>query len=313
MLLECPRCHFKQPQDQYCANCGVDMLAYKPTETPKHIKVFRSGIFQFFIILILGLTVSYAVVQTDSEQQWIQKINRFAGFKNSKTTTNPRHETVESSSNSTGAVKALSQEPPPSTTQSTFTTSQTTTQNTKNANLAPSAQNENQMHINIQMIEINREQYEDLIHKASDQRSEGDLKTALISNFKNLKNIEMNTLRTEKLTLEPNQSKYLWIGNKSSQDAESMGLNIGFLVKQDSNKIIHVDGFLGKKHVNDNLKLNFKLPKEKSESLIIAGKSILNYFEFESELHDIPPYQIFKSENYKNENSIFMIVIDINN
>jgi hypothetical protein len=34
MLISCPRCGFQQPQDKYCAQCGVDMESYKPQSAP---------------------------------------------------------------------------------------------------------------------------------------------------------------------------------------------------------------------------------------------------------------------------------------
>jgi hypothetical protein len=33
-MVNCPKCGFSQDQDQYCANCGIDMLAYRPAPKP---------------------------------------------------------------------------------------------------------------------------------------------------------------------------------------------------------------------------------------------------------------------------------------
>ena len=30
-MVKCPKCSFEQPEDIYCANCGVNMKTYKPT------------------------------------------------------------------------------------------------------------------------------------------------------------------------------------------------------------------------------------------------------------------------------------------
>jgi hypothetical protein len=34
MMITCPKCGFSQPQDQYCAKCGVDMQSFKPAPAP---------------------------------------------------------------------------------------------------------------------------------------------------------------------------------------------------------------------------------------------------------------------------------------
>lgn len=34
MIVNCPRCGFSQPKDQYCASCGVDMQSYRPSSPP---------------------------------------------------------------------------------------------------------------------------------------------------------------------------------------------------------------------------------------------------------------------------------------
>lgn len=33
-MIDCPRCGFSQPKDQFCANCGINMEAYQPAPKP---------------------------------------------------------------------------------------------------------------------------------------------------------------------------------------------------------------------------------------------------------------------------------------
>ena len=65
MLVRCPKCNFSQPQDQYCAQCGIDMLSFKPIDLPIHKKLLKSGLFQFMFVLVLGTIIAYLVVNTN--------------------------------------------------------------------------------------------------------------------------------------------------------------------------------------------------------------------------------------------------------
>ncbi len=53
-MVQCPKCGFSQPKDQYCAQCGVDMLAFKRPETPFLQKFLKSN---FFHIILVGLVI----------------------------------------------------------------------------------------------------------------------------------------------------------------------------------------------------------------------------------------------------------------
>lgn len=74
MLVTCPRCGFQQPKDQYCASCGIDMLAFKPQNKNSAAKIFRSGAFQVFALLAVVGTTAYVIGQTDSSQKWVQRL-----------------------------------------------------------------------------------------------------------------------------------------------------------------------------------------------------------------------------------------------
>ena len=56
MLVKCPKCHFEQLKDNYCANCGIEMDNYKPEKTPFLKIVFKSPLFQ--LIIFLGVVYS---------------------------------------------------------------------------------------------------------------------------------------------------------------------------------------------------------------------------------------------------------------
>lgn len=59
MLINCPKCGFSQPKDQYCASCGVDMLSYIPAAPPLWKQVLVNPV---FLIAITMSVVAGSVV-----------------------------------------------------------------------------------------------------------------------------------------------------------------------------------------------------------------------------------------------------------
>lgn len=53
MLINCPRCGFQQPQDTYCAQCGVDMTQFKPNRPPVWKRFFFNPLLQIFLFLVV--------------------------------------------------------------------------------------------------------------------------------------------------------------------------------------------------------------------------------------------------------------------
>lgn len=52
-MQECPRCHFQQPKDRFCANCGLDIEHFKPKPTPILNKIIQNPTLQVVFILAL--------------------------------------------------------------------------------------------------------------------------------------------------------------------------------------------------------------------------------------------------------------------
>lgn len=54
MMMTCPRCHFSQPKDRYCAQCGLDIDNYRPPQKPFFQRVFGDTLLQLTVILIVA-------------------------------------------------------------------------------------------------------------------------------------------------------------------------------------------------------------------------------------------------------------------
>ncbi|MBX3039168.1 MAG: hypothetical protein KF789_00500 [Bdellovibrionaceae bacterium] len=61
MLVNCPRCGFTQPKDQYCAQCGVDMLAFRPPALPVWKKISGNPVIQLGLVLLIAAGGGYSI------------------------------------------------------------------------------------------------------------------------------------------------------------------------------------------------------------------------------------------------------------
>lgn len=61
MMVNCPKCGFNQPQDRYCASCGIDMVSFKPAQKPLLTRVIQNTSFQITglatVAIVLGTYV----------------------------------------------------------------------------------------------------------------------------------------------------------------------------------------------------------------------------------------------------------------
>lgn len=56
--MECPRCNFNQPDDKYCANCGLDVEAYKRRPVPIYVRILQDP--NFYAFLFGGILIAAA-------------------------------------------------------------------------------------------------------------------------------------------------------------------------------------------------------------------------------------------------------------
>lgn len=64
MLVRCPKCHFEQPKERFCANCGVDMFQYKPPNQGFIAALLKNATLLFFIAIIGIFSGTYFYIQS---------------------------------------------------------------------------------------------------------------------------------------------------------------------------------------------------------------------------------------------------------
>lgn len=63
MLVRCPRCSFEQPQDQYCARCGVDMQHFHHKSSFSFGRIFKHPASQILFALVVAFFVGQYLIQ----------------------------------------------------------------------------------------------------------------------------------------------------------------------------------------------------------------------------------------------------------
>lgn len=61
--MKCPRCGFEQPQDRFCAQCGLDVERYKPSTRSALVALSGSVPFRTVTVVVLGLLSGWLIYQ----------------------------------------------------------------------------------------------------------------------------------------------------------------------------------------------------------------------------------------------------------
>ncbi len=79
MLVDCPKCHFSQPQDQYCAKCGIDMQAYRPKPAPVQVRLLANPVFLVAVVFVFVFSGALYIIK---EQRRTEITRRMDYLKN---------------------------------------------------------------------------------------------------------------------------------------------------------------------------------------------------------------------------------------
>ncbi|MES2802918.1 MAG: hypothetical protein V4654_10525 [Bdellovibrionota bacterium] len=282
------------------------MLAFKPKEIPILTKVARSGLFQFIMVVILGVSVTYFVIRTDRPQQWIQKINRFASVI-------PNNQTIKKAQNTEAGIAedAIEFEAPPaaasawaarSIVASGSAAAAAATPSTTTSMATSAAQN---AAVALQMTETDNEYINTVMQKAFAANS--IIQDSEIKIFIEPATSDSSAQKPspDKMLLELNQ-----VARKNYGTA-SRGFTINMTLVTINENAYSIRLQLNKIHPNDSLQIPLEFKLRKGDRLYITGYPLLSYFEFENDLANMPPFTILKSNDYRNQKTTFAIIIEL--
>ncbi|WP_409479282.1 hypothetical protein [Pseudobdellovibrio sp. HCB154] len=291
------------------------MLAYKPKEDPILIKIAKSGMFQFLMVVLLGVAVTTFVVRTDQPQQWIQKINRFASV-----APNPKAKTEAGIAEDQAEFEAP---PPQANTWATRTTSPTSEMaadgavtagapqaqafRTGTGDVSPTQTVSATAKLRIQMVEIDHDYLNSIMNERYGDRTAlgGD-----IIFYKSNAPIKLNTTNARILKTD------IMIFGETNNNAISAGSNARWIRlainAQDIRSALKMFSLMYiKNHPNDAQQIPIDFSLSPGEQLYLSGTGLLTYFDLEPDLANAAPFTIFKSTDYRNQKTTFAIIIDL--
>lgn len=293
------------------------MLAYKPKEEPALTKMVKSGLFQFMMVVFLGVGVTYFVIRTDQPQQWIQRINRFASVTpntNAKTATEagiaedqaefeappPQANTWAARAGSgTEMTQTMAAETSPSNSaaSSTFAAASVSESRVVSAPIK----------LRVQMVEIDQNYLNSAVNENENGTvSSGNDGTTIFksnrnfkidsSNFRILKNDVLDFAnRADLSTKAGNSSRWIELSASLTRINGELDFDMSF----------------NKNHPSDTHKIPVRVLLNTGEKIIISGPGLLSYFDNEAELVNVAPFTIFKSPDFSNQKTTFAIIIEL--
>lgn len=288
------------------------MLAFKPKAEPILTQIAKSGLFQFMMVVVLGVGVTWFVIRTDRPQQWIQRINRFA----SVSINNPATTTTAQTTEAGIAEDEADLEAPPAAASAWSsrtmvasapeTAAATATAAAAGAQAADGATATQNVSTTFKMLEIDTEYLNRIVQQAQGANlvlQDAEVKiftlpvTETISSVQNLNSGNMKVLLSQV--------------SRANYGSVSRGFNLNMSLVSITAGVHALRLEFNKVHPNDNLQIPVEFNLSQGEKLVIAGNPLLSYFEFETDLTNQPPFQILKSADYRNQKTTFAIVIEL--
>ncbi len=300
-MIHCPKCHFRQPKDQYCASCGVDILAFKLPPVSKSKKIFESGNFQIFILIVAAAIMAYFIVQTDRPQNWVRKFSYYQ--KVTSKTTAPAQKAESTSSTFKDDPDKIELSVSDQVNTNEFSSAE---------NAVPNAQPSSD--VKLIYAEVSREVLNSWI--ADSQRLGlyqsyiGDVSAGILPDFKSRISLKFKDLKTEQKKLYLKKPEALLSGKTVEETSEFLGLQTNIDIKSKENNTTQGHINITKISRSGKVDLPIEFELQKNAVFFINWKSAMVGFENETTLFSTQPFQILKSQDFLNQKTEFIILIE---
>lgn len=320
MQVECPKCHFRQPEDRFCARCGVDMTAYHPPEKSFFEKLVQNGTMIFLVGLILLFSGIFFYFKStklkDSAVEGGKKTIFISSYKSEAPSTSDA-----ANVNNASATKDTNSAESPTPASGSLTKTPTDTQTTlkETAALTPN-ESHTSYTLSIQYAEVSLKGFETLEAEArtSGQYISSDYSQGVINyglqKIKNLKN-DITIYAHDKKIIKEGKNETWFQGLKSSNDNNNIGLTNELKIKEVSSDKITADLKIEKRY-----QINLSTPGAKEFQTmdyigtlelgeeqvyfitnVLTTQPMLAQQEY---LTSISPFEILKSINFKTGESL---------
>lgn len=341
-MINCPKCGFNQPKDQYCANCGVDMINFKP-EKPGLLKsIVNSSAFYLTVLAVAVFTVwhlwQHKKNETISERLRLTQ-NNYANLNSQTAKITSRHSIALTQTESVTVPNEISS-PSDSSASAANNSLRTALEEAARAPIpnesateldssAASTARHLTYKVQISFYEASTDFINDLMAQSQNQGkffnltdySFGALWGGNIKISDALKNREIKLLDTysiPQLKLKVPHSKF--IGYNAEDAEQNLGFDISLHITDQSETTTNLDFDVVRsfKPANDKnsspIKKSFpgQLELKSNEAFFITG--VLPYkvpSEIETEILSHKLFQIYQSAAYQNRNHNMILFIQI--
>lgn len=318
MLVNCPRCGFSQPNDQYCAQCGIDMQSFKQKKQPLVKLLLDNAGVQVGILLIAAVLVGQYIFHSQEPQKWVQKITHFQGISTSKktldtndgTSANSSHleqtsEENENSSSLTGSLTdSLAGTPPESSRQEL---------GANQAKAMPAAINTNSIGFKVTYAEVSLDMLSRWVAASTDlglYQNLTDYSAGIIYDFKKREDKLQQTLKSVDIKLSPGSTDSSLSGLISPDGNQIIGLIIAIEYKSSENEIIYGTVNVTRSNLQSSETYPAEFALAKGAAFFIVGALKRENFAAEQVQLNMPPFQIYKSSDFMTRKTEFVIIVE---
>lgn len=322
MLINCPRCGFSQPKDQYCASCGINMETFVPQKVSLIKRLLSSTLLQVFLVVGITLGVSYYALKNryDDSSFTPRRKQSISGFVSQPNlTANEESSTVGTENSSdTDATKS--------------------TENTKSDRVELALQNEDQQNtlagsasvqqsgartapakvvtIKYSFYEIDRQLFNYWIQlnpSSAQSDQSGNYRAGLVNAEILEKQLQIEPLKTE--TKKSGVGVLLFNAGVSAVGGNPEQF-IG-LTSEISLRVISDTNFQGslnitRKNSQGMESINVPLLISSQNAFFIHWRNDLFGFDPESPIINVPPFQILRSPRFVEKQTDLVIILEPN-
>jgi len=312
MLINCPRCGFSQPQDQYCAQCGVDMQKYKPKEKPFLTQIFGNTAFQIIALLIATFFVGQYILTKPAPRKFVQRM--IYPVSKSESVRVAEEETAQSErSQASAASDEMSSTADATLNREGFSGDLATGVTGSAAGTAATKANDPNLHtLKLTYAEVPVETLNKWIttsNSAGLYQSLTDYSVGILTDFKKLTD-KIQILKSTEMHLPLNLSNANWEGVMNDDGSQLIGMTVNVEVKSAENETL-----LGSINVNKSASQGteaypseFELPK--GSAFFLVGALKVENFQTDRAKLTMPPFQIFKSQDFMTRKTEFVIILE---
>lgn len=316
MEFQCPKCHFIQPKDQYCARCGVDMQKYKPQNT----SVFKKFNLQTSLLFLIAMTViglTIFIFRT-SDKPLTNTLNQFSSVKSFRGSEKnvfqeSLTEVADSGKNQDSASANFKPETVDLKVADESQLDQFAGADSRGQTAGNTKDDFTNPRIKISFIEITHDQLSALLAQSQNEgllQREGDQFKGFISNISYLAQYRYKTLKQEVKELRPNQIEAFFFGKTPIGSAQFVGLQMNLEKKsfenQETRWVLTANATRGESKETEA----HEFTMNKNAAFFMNAKNWLNGFENERFLSDTPPFSALSSSDFLNQRSEIIILLE---